>query len=439
MNKKIATEIVIGIILIVTVLISSIIWLDGKKNKFKLSQQQLTNSSQTSQPIDKQKAPLQSQNVADQEKFSAIDKLCQQNSVQEFGKIDSNKDILVYETECIIKLYPNNGTDSLIRYYVRDAEGTFNKKIYSVLNEEGFGGGTYGEIKGFQGDKIKIHRIKNGNDSVVIDVSGNESSLTSDEQSYNFSVSLSPNKKFLVKVGSSENSSTSEIKTNHVQVKNIENNDVRDYDFSKQGLNGVYAAGWSINSDSVYIAGGMWEFSAPAKLWKIDILNKSIKEYGGLDDLVFPITIFPNENVAFARSNEGFNEYKNSKVNLYQIDLINGDKKVVANEDAISSFNYMAKIGNNLFFLVSKEGIDSQQLEKLDLKTGKISKLFDGPIRIHNYLANGLIVLQDNSEFSIFFVDSEKKNVIGKGGDIGMRVPTGSKEYVSNIVGWIKN
>ena len=443
-NKKGNVAVIAIVIVIVAITAGIVGWMFAKKSETSVSQtppQQEVDGSQVKNVAEEQKPAVPAQEVVDQSRFNDIDRLCQQNSIQDYGKVDSNKDILVYETECIVKLYPNNGTDSLIRYYVRDADGTFNKKIYSVLNKESFGGGTYGEIKGFQDDKIEIHRVKSGDDSVIVDVYGKNSNLSPDESGNGFSASLSPNKRYLVKIAFSDGSETSEVKTGHIQVKNIENNEVKDYDFSKQGINGVYVAGWSTDGNSVYIAGGIWEFSAPAKLWKIDMANKSVREYDGLDNLVFPVTVFPEENIAFARSGNGFgngfNEAKNSETKLYQIDLASGSKKVVATESAVSTFNNIAKFGQELFYLTYKEGVD-RHLEKLDLGTGKISKVLDGPIEIKNHLPKGQLVLQSNNEYSIFFIDSEKKNLIGNSGEIGMRVPTGSKEYVSGVVGWVK-
>ena len=53
---------------------------------------------------------------------------CKNNTIKEHGEVVRKNDLIVYSTECIIKKHDNNSADSVIRYYVRDAAETFNRR-----------------------------------------------------------------------------------------------------------------------------------------------------------------------------------------------------------------------------------------------------------------------------------------------------------------------
>lgn len=378
--------------------------------------------------------------------------LCLKNTVDQYGSISEDKDILIYESECIFKIYPSNSTDSLIRFYATDGAGTFNRLIFETVNKAAFGGSTYGELAGLGKNKIKIHRVSSGEDSAVIDALGASSSLSEME---NLNVSVSPDGKFMAlsipfqRLGTPSDEyapffpADYQYKPGFVYIKKVANGEISGYDFSSAGIDGSFIAGWSPDSGSVFVAGGLYEFAAPAALTKIEVASNKATRYD-LGGFSYPVNVYPKERIALFRDKSGFlgldeEPKENVTISLFEMNLDSGDKKAVITEKATEAFYRIAKIGNDIFYLLSGIGVD-RRLKKGNLATGETEVIHNGPAQILAYSEEEeYLVLRDNREYKIWFTASGRERFLGDGGgQIGFRVAADNKEYIADIVGVIK-
>jgi len=359
---------------------------------------------------------------------------CGNSTITEYGAVSSQNDILVYVTECIIKVHPDNGTDSLMRFYVRDARGTFNRKVFEVLNTPAFGGSTWAQLGGMKNDKIIIHRAESSSRDRVFDEGGNEVKDFSDlEQRYNYSrLSLSPAGTYLAV-------DYMEEKAGQVDIKYVGTGEVRSLAFPDVGIAGVRVAGWSNDEKILYVAGGLYEFSARAKLWKVMIDTGEMIAYKGLDSFVFPVQVFPQDGVAFV-SNHGVGwdtgDAKPVDTYLFQVNLADGKKSLLIKEKAKLAFNELVKLGNQVFY-----DLDGQ-IKAFDMVTRQSRFISAGPATLFSIVYSdqeGWLVLYERENYKFYFAGEDKEIIIGsRGTDIGFQVPTNNREYVMNMVGVIR-
>ncbi len=366
--------------------------------------------------------------------------LCPTDSIKQFGEVNTQSDIIVYSTECVLKTYGNNSTDSLMRFYVRDALGTFNRKIYEVLNKSEFGGSTYAQIIDEHGGKIKIHRVKNDQDSVIIDVFGKEQATAFPEEQLPewLQTVVSPNKKYAAFSLADTNSGVSK----NIRVKNLESGQSKDYNFSETGLNGAYIADWSEDSATLYIMGGIWEFSAPAKLWSINISQQTVKEYKGLEDFTFPVRVVSKRKIALLSNNSpsmGMDENSSSVVSLYSLDLQTEKKTLIKEEKASWAFSPTVLVGDNIFYGVSPTEQRSE-IKKAPLNGTASSVVYSGSLNLYETVVDDeWLLINDNGRFRIFSGLTGEEKFIGQGSpQLGFAVPRDGAEYVQGIVGVLK-
>lgn len=374
---------------------------------------------------------------------------CRNNTVKEFGKVIRSQDIVVYETDCVTKVYPDNSTDSLIRFYVRDAAGTFNRRLYSVFNTPATQrGGTYAKLAGIRQDLIEIHRVTGEEDKIFIDLSGQAvqdlSKLEQDDTAYG--MTLSPNGQNVAFIRSNLEEMTK------IEVMNVQSGKSKVYDFSETGRHGVLPAAWSKDSGTLYVSGGLYEFYAPAQLWRINIVTQGVSKYEGIDKYDYPSPVFPEEDVALMsnQSNQGRDinlgeeNPKPKDKTLFALNLSTSKVIPVVSENAVYAFGDIFKIGSYIIYSKYSAGDQkSIKYKKLNLATKVSAALpkLDGITFSAHSGDEGWLAGHDieGSQFVINFLDSGKQFIVGKtGSEQDPTIPTDSTEYIREIIGVIK-
>src|SRR3989344_1444876 len=395
------------------------------------------------------KAPSAQNVIEDIEPIDPLAEKCNSNTVKGFGKVSRSQDIVVYSTECITKLYPDNFTDSLIRFYIRDATGTFNRRLYSVFNTRDIqkGSGTWAELPGIRQNLIEIHRVAGEEDKIFVNLSGqvvqNPSELERDDSAYN--LMLSPNGQNIAFTRSNGDAMTK------IEVVNVQTGQSKVYEFPEVGLNGVSPVAWSKDSKTLYVSGGIYEFYAPAQLWQINMATQKISKYQGIEGYDYPSPVFPEDDVALMSNqsnsgnsiNLGEENPKPKDKTLFALSLSTGKISQVVTENAVYALGDMFRIGS--YYIYSKYSTGDQasiKYKKLDLATKTSIALpnLDGMSFTAYSGDEGWLAGHDGKgQYVIRFLDSKNQAIMGKSSsEQGSRVPTDNTEYISRIVGVIK-
>lgn len=359
------------------------------------------------------------------------------SDIKEFGKINFKKNIIIYKTETIIKKYSDNSTDTIVRFYVRDFEGKFNIKIFEVLNTPDFNGATYGEL--LEKKYLKINRSAPGHATTIIKLDGSFIKKKINDE-YGIIKLISPNNRYLVISTYYDLPEKSEYIPNTVVIKNLKNKKTDEYDFSQASLNGIYLGGFSNDSKYIYICGGRYEFWAEAKLWKIDIENKNIYKYEGIDKLSYPVNLFINDNIAYISNQKyQFIEEYPTKIDLFELNLNNKELKLLTSENAISAFHDLIKINDLLFYRIGLED-QKYQFIQMNLKDKNKTVLYNELIFVIDYsIKDRWILIQTYKNFKIIYPFDNKEIILGESSKIGYSTPDDKREYINSIVGIVEH
>lgn len=268
---------------------------------------------------------------------------CDKNTIKDFGEVKEGADIFVYTTRCFLDITPLNAPTIFYQFYARDFEGTFNKEIYNILNTPDFEGGSGVVISDPHKDSIGIYRINENGETIVIDSFGNK--ISEEALDYRKNVYESPDKKITVSIDYPELRGNTSL-----TVVNNESGAKYFFDDFQQSLNGIRHGAWSVDGKTLYITGGIYEFSAPAKLWSIDVDSGKISEYDNLDGYFYPVYIFPEENIAYFTDAEANFESENREISLYKMDLASRKIEKVYTDKATWTFNNLKLIDGSLYY-----------------------------------------------------------------------------------------
>ncbi len=283
---------------------------------------------------------------------------CDKNTIRDFGEAKEGANIFVYTTRCFLDVTSLNESTIFYQFYVRDFEGTFNKEIYSVLSTPSFKRGSGIVINDPRKDTIGIYGINEDGETIAIDSLGNnipEGSVDYQRRFYD-----SPDKRITASIDHSDLRGVATL-----TVVNNESNKKYIFDDFKQSLNSIRYGGWSIDGKTLYITGGIYEFSAPAKLWSINVDSGQISEYDNLNGYSYPVYIFPEDNLAYFTDAEPNFESKNRDVSLYKMNLDSRKIEKVYTDNALSTFGDLKLIGDSLYYRASYEN-NSQVIVKLN-------------------------------------------------------------------------
>jgi len=358
--------------------------------------------------------------------------VCDQSDIGEFGEFSLTKVSVVYVTSCMLK----HGI-VLFSYYVSDLDKSFNKKIHQVLLPSGgistpSAGGRFVSLD----QKIlKITTNDKGREIEYIDMEGKKVINFVESPSRQ---STSPNKNFNAIILSRTELPPTRGAPNEliVRIVDIHKNINKEFSFSNS-LEGVYVAGWSPDDEFLYIAGGLYEFSAPAKLWRINTKNGDIKKYESINGLTFPVTIYPERKVAYV-SNSGFNETV-TEIDLYELNLERDVINKIITETAIDAFSELRRIGDNLYYKTKETQSNSGSIKRVNVKNfqkdileqgGSLSTRQGGYLSIIGFANNKLLFFKDNDYYTMNITLGDKEFF---GRRLGNN--TANVEYISTIIG----
>jgi len=368
---------------------------------------------------------------------------CDTPRFRDVGTKPSNKDLLIYTTECQRIVYPNNSRDIVYRFYVRDAEGTFNRLLYTSDNKVDWQGTSYGMLISPQKNILAISRATGPDSTAFVDLNGEDAAAVLTEAMKDIhkkEVQTSPHSRFLA---------LDHKESTKIDVQDTTTHTVKTYDFPETRLNGTYVAGWSPDDKKMYIAGGIWEFSAPARLWEVTLATGGVKEMPGLEDFSYPVRVYPEEGIAYLVKYDRDDENIRSS-HLYEYDLVSGSTRPIANADT-ATFSPLVKIGNAVWYpeveyLKSEKDpeqlIDQWSLKIRDLSTGAVQThiaqpVFDGLSESEKWIVVFKPISEDAGSYRILFPEQNREVLIGEtsAGSTGYRPPLVGREYVSAIVG----
>ena len=319
-----------------------------------------------------------------------------------------------------------------ITYYISNFERSFNKKLFEDNSITYYDFESLDDGKGF-------YATATGGNHYSIDFFGNVATPTSEERksylakrkttwegnSWQQKV-VSPDGGKIATLAGVEygDTATLEIQDSSAQEDN------QTYTFSGNGINGYYLVTWSQDGRYIYVAGGLYEFSAPAKLWRVDRQNKKITYYDQLTGMVFPVFISPKYNVALVRDADHFGDIdKNIKTTLHGLNLDTGEISAIVTENG--TVDPLGAINDDQVYYAVEGGIHT-----LDLKTQSTkdfvrtdSILFPRYGGKSNFLAYDL----GGDAIVTFFDDLNNQNVIGKARVHSCEDIEQGREYIDSI------
>lgn len=357
------------------------------------------------------------------------------DSIADYGTSPQNATLFIYTTVC------RSGNDvcsksrpATINYYIRDFEGTFNKKLFTSNN------GRYSIKLSKNEDGFNIHGLEK-DEYFFVDFSGNIKKSLKEEWNNNEGSKwktglLSPDKEKLAKINEFQN----------LEIVDIKTGDVENYEMTSSGLNGKFIDSWSSDSRYVYVAGGIYEFFAPAKLWRLDTKLKKLIFYDQLADKAWPAFVSHDNNIAIARDTEHFNvdldKADNVETVLYALNLTTGNVEVFAKQDG--SIGDFKKINSTKFYynLWTNNSYQGSDIYVVNLETKKVDDFLKKSYIIYNNSneENNFFVYKQNGEISVsFFNDKDKKNILGSSAPDECYKFEPGKEYASVIYAVYEN
>lgn len=432
MNKQIKIEIAVGIILASGLLFGGIYWLQDKNN----NSTPMSVNSPVPTSNNKQDQKVLNNKISDSKDCSGI---------VDFGNNANNNGVFVYSTACYLGTRCSTDSVAIVNYYIRDFEGTFNKKIFTLNkltslyfypNKEKDG---FDVISSNAGDRKYFAVSNSGN------VTESSNKLKSDENQEVYSA----NKKKVAKIVDIRRM-TGLI----IEIHNLENKKVKKYNLKEyfNRMSGMYIDSWSSDDRYVYVAGGMYEFSAPAVLLRIDTEKEKIMQYDKLKDMAYPITIYPGKEVAFVRDSDHFGEsgVVDFSTNIFALDLKSGDINKIAKEKGIIS-SIVASYNNKAYYEVYQSDDDYEN--------GNIKYINISEKTTHEFLKKAVITnpvfkawsytfednegvyfsfKQNNQLYISSFENPEQKKLVGTV-DLGnCTLNQNGIEYIKDVIAWTK-
>lgn len=457
MNRNIRIEIIVIIILLFTIIFGGNIFF--KKNKeFFREEGAENNQAEVAQPESK----LKNNNKEEVAKQEYDEDYCNTNFL-EFGDIaTSDEKSILYNTTCIIEdSMKAHGGLHVSRVYLRGAGNEYNKKIFETTTTI-----LYDSIIGKNKDVIKIQTSDSSGENEHVyffNKKGEEIEYEKDEQDYKKEY-FSPSGRYLASLPYMTKSGYRSAAV--VKIVDTKSGKVNEYDFRKDvhELNGIIIDSWSPDSDYLYVVGGIYEFGAPAKLWKIDVKNNKVKDFN-LDGLSFPVEIYPEYQIAFVSNRrDGDNMYagdfvssgsveevseENKKLidlELFKINLDDGEVFSFVKEKSLSSFRNLFFNGSHIYFestyglaeINSDSFRNSSVIKKVNFDTGKNKLYSDDESHIWLFVPekNALILEEDKKMYYVNLED-DKRDLIG---DVTINVAGANKlnnEYIRNVEGLV--
>lgn len=433
-NKKIPAWLGIVIIIIFAITVGAFVW-KYKQNqlatevtisKIKPSQQQNLKQENKSTPSATTNSSLKQTTLSNEE----IELLINQSpAFPDIGTAPKDGNGIIFSTRRYFgsQCNKNRNQTQIFTYYIRSIDGSFSRRLFYDKDA--------GYSFALSKDKNEFSASKYNAQSYLFDFSGNTQALgksssidISQKNKKYYNELTSPDGKFIAR-----NILPDADKGNSVTAIELHNNltgeDVR-YDFGKEyGFNGIYVNAWKSDSKSVYIAGGIYEFSAPANLWRIDIGNPNPHHFKQFEGMVYPISINSDENVAFARDKDHFSENPSKDIitNLYMVDLTSEKKEKIITESA-----YISRVfpfySSKAFYQVCKNFETNSQscnVRYFDISDNKNHLFADnlaiiGPVNkdvstnLKNEGIDYFISRQNNSTYISSFNNPSKKILLGK-------------------------
>ena len=226
----------------------------------------------------------------------------------------------------------------------------------------------------------------------------------------------------------------------NITIANAQTKQIKTVTFENIGLDGLYLVAWSPDNKYLYVSGGMWEFTAPAALWKVDVATGAKTKYSNLTGFRFPIMAYPAHDVAYVLKDFDGDDMFNPTtrpISLYQFSLSNpAAPTVVATEQAQVAFSSLFRIQNNLFYQ-NQIAEENNEIKKYNLDTQSAGTLAKGDVWLLAHSENEpWMVIYNNDRYEIISTTGGKTYDIGKGAmSFGMRVPEDATEYILNIIG----
>lgn len=346
------------------------------------------------------------------------------SSLPEFGDpANSGEKSILYGTRCIIEdSRMAYGGEYISRAYIRGSANGFNKKIFETKEQV-----LYASITGDNKDVISIRTSDSyGKNEKRHYFNKKGEKVDYEEKNERQALALpSPDKKFIANLpapGEKEYRPPAVVK-----IQDVSSGKTAEYDLQKEVhlLNGIVINSWSPDSRYLYVTGGIYEFFAPAKLWRIDVEKGKVKTYA-LDNLTFPVRVYPGYGVAFAAKSYESGMYdgnfvsagqaentteskKITSLELYKIDLATGKISLFAREKALASFRNMFFNGKSVYYEatyglanITDDSFRNQSvIKKTDLATEKNSLFSDDESHIQLFIPeeNAMIMEYDKEMF----------------------------------------
>lgn len=253
-----------------------------------------------------------------------------------------------------------------------------------------------------------------------------------------------------------------------VEILDAETGETKTYDFTKQvnEWNGIYVDSWSPDSRYVYVAGGIYEFEAPAKLWRIDVKSAVVKKYG-LDKFSFPVRVHADRGLAFVTERYRCNamdtgyttmsegsvealsdEYKRTcPIMLYLVNLDTGVVSLVSKEQAMYSFSNMFlwedEIYHNTSYGYTNVDADTHRstsvIRKIDLKTKASTTYSEDESHINLPIPKkDRAIMQLEDGYYLVSLETGVKDYIGKPEILVHGANELKNEIVSQIIGLVE-
>jgi hypothetical protein len=218
-------------------------------------------------------------------------------ALEDLGTYPGEEDIYIFfTTTCSYqRCLPG---ERIERHYVQNIDGTYRKQLPSQYGGQVLEYRQYaGSLRAQTQDELFFSVRTDG----TLEVLGNK---ILEDSSMNYAERTSPNNRWNARLLETENPGRPFKAI--VEIENLNTNDVQTYDFTDQvhELEGVYIDSWDAGGENLYVAGGIYEFSAPAKLWKITPESQNVQSYPILDGKKYPVNIQHEEDLVFVTSGE---------------------------------------------------------------------------------------------------------------------------------------
>ncbi|TXH05368.1 MAG: hypothetical protein E6R05_02225 [Candidatus Moraniibacteriota bacterium] len=387
---------------------------------------------------------------------------CEEHTAEFGDPLAVETEAIVYTTKCTIEedQYVSGGKH-VLRTYIRGAGNEYNKLLFDTDEKN-----IWTSIIPVVPNVIYIQTSdRRGQDEkdYFFDKRGNpvEFDLKKEREKYRNEV-ISPNGQYVASLPKPDENEYRAPAI--VEILDAETGETKTYDFTKQvnELNGVYVDSWSPDSRYVYVAGGIYEFAAPAKLWRVDVTSGTIKKYR-LDKFSFPVRVFPDRGIAlvteggckmmgYTISSGSVDELSDEAkatcpMSLYSVNLDTGVISLISKEDAMYSFGNMFlwrdEIYHNTSYGYTNINEDSYRnssvIKKIDLKTRTSSMYSEDESHVKLFIPKkDRAIMQLKDGYYIVSLETGAKDYIGKPHIMSHGANELKKEIVTEITGLVE-